>query len=149
MQAENEKVLLNVFWRNAWKVEPNWRGKLARGHAKWVLWLAVWHPSLFKAVWGEEGYRRRISKRQGVLEEKTSEGWWTSKSAFSVVLKRQSKPPLPRADFLDCFCDCWCLCHLWSDLDTSHRYTPQICIFFSHYQCWLLTTVSPTWKATE
>lgn len=34
MEAGNERVLLNVFWRNACQVEPNWRGKLARGHAK-------------------------------------------------------------------------------------------------------------------
>ncbi len=29
--------------------------------------------SLFKAVWGEEGYRRSITERQQVLEEKTRE----------------------------------------------------------------------------
>lgn len=144
MEAENERVLLNVFWRNACQVEPNWRGKLARGHAKRVLWLAVWHPSLIKAVWGEEGYRHRISKRQGVLEEKTREGWRTRTFAVSVFLERQSKlhtyPVL--ISKIVFFFYCWCCKSKKAEVVQANGTadcTTWIHLFFIHERIFLST----------
>ena len=85
-------------------------GKISRGdmqseHCGWLCDILL----SSKLSEGRRGYRHSISKRQGVLEEKTTERWRTGKSAFSVSHKGRSHRHLARADFLHCFCDC--LCH--------------------------------------
>lgn len=69
----NESVLLNGFHENAYQMERDLRGKLARGHANWGLWLAAWHPPSLQSHLMGGGVQTQYLREPGNARGKTRE----------------------------------------------------------------------------